>query len=72
MIISIILLFVVPLIVVGLTFLALGEDFFKLFNGGFGDIFGRLFSDLMHVLLLWAVGAIVELWLLYTVIAQIL
>lgn len=70
MLISIILLFLIPLFVVGGSFFMLGDDFFTLFKGG--DIFGRLFSDLLHILVLWLVGAVVEIWLIYSVVSQLL
>lgn len=70
MLISIILLFLIPLFVVGGSFFMLGDDFFTLFKGG--DIFGRLFSDLLHILVLWLVGAVVEIWLIYSVLSQLL
>lgn len=70
MLISIILLFIIPLFVVGGSFFMLGDDFFTLFKGG--NIFGRLFSDLLHILVLWLVGAVVEIWLIYSIISQLL
>lgn len=70
MLISIILLFIIPLVVVGGSFLMLGDDFFTLFKGG--NILGRLFSDLLHILVLWLVGAAVEIWLLYSVFSQLI
>ena len=69
MLLDIILLILIPvLLVIGTIFMA-GRDIIEAFRGG--DILGRLFGDLIHVFIFWAICLAGWLWSLWMLVSHL-
>lgn len=70
MLLSIIFLVLIPVVLVAGTFVLAADDIVNAFRGG--NLIGKLFGDLIHILIFWALGILVELWLVWHVVSTLL
>ncbi len=60
----------IPILVVALLFFSAAEDFMQIIRLQID--FSRLFGDLVHVLVILALGTLAELFFLYQLVVQVL
>jgi hypothetical protein len=69
MILYVAALILIPVVLVLGTAVLVGEDLLGLFRGG--NLLGRLFSDLFHVLFFWLLLAAIWFWALWMFLAKL-